>query len=237
MLLIKEIITNISFYCSWLDCGVLPFHQMQLLILLTADPSSQRPWCLFQLLPSVLDFCSMLPFHKWSLCFQPCNSNPFSYGSFLSWWVARSWPARFWWRSTWVWFLSKWRSLGFCFKWLFPLLQPVVHLLFEGTHFHLVCQTKLHLLLGWLYLLSTDDITHEPQISSWIGHQTDKVLLSLYSYSEMNTALHLLHLTSVASRNEVYLFLLECSFYTPFLSLFVYAVFVSHTALFLFDHG
>ena len=59
---------------------------------------------------------------------------------------------------------------------------------------------------------------------------------SPYSYSEMNTAMHLL--TSVASVNEVYLFfLLECFFYIPFFSLFVYAVFVSLTALFLFDHG
>ena len=104
--------------------------------------------------------------------------------------------------------------------------------------FHLVYQTKLHLPLVWLYLLSTDDIPQEPLISSWIGNQTDKVLLTLYSYSEMNTVVHLLHLISIVSVNEVYLFfLLTCSFYNPFLSQFICAVFVSHTALFLFDYG
>ena len=181
----------------------------------------------------------MLPFHKWCLCFQFCNSNPFSYGSFLSSWVARLWPVRFWWRSTW----------GISFQKMIPwiLFQQVtpppasascVSCVWRYTRFHLVCQNKLHLPLARLYLLLTDNTPREPLISSWIGHQTDKVLLSLYSYSEMNTAAHLLHLASVASVNEFYLFfLLERSFYNPLLSLFDYAVFVSHTTLFLFDQG
>ena len=116
------------------------FSSNQLLILSTADSSSQRPCSLFQILPLFLDsgsfcfiLCRMLPFHKWRLFFQFCNSNPFSYGSFLSWWVARLWPARFWWGSTWMWFLPKWRLVEFSFEWLFPSLQPVVYLVFEGT--------------------------------------------------------------------------------------------------------
>ena len=48
--------------------------------------------------------------------------------------------------------------------------------------FHLVCQTKLHLSLVWLYLLSTDDIPREPLILSWIGHQTSKVLLTIFIF-------------------------------------------------------
>ena len=80
------------------------------------------------------------------------------------------------------------------------------------TRFHLVCQTKPHLPLLWLYLLSIDNIPPEPLMPSWIGHQTDEVLLSLYSHSELNTEVDLWHLSSVASVNEVHLFfLLECS--------------------------
>ena len=101
------------------------------------------------------------------------------------------------------------------------------------ARFHLVCQAKLHLSLVWCFVLLTDDILCEPLISSWIGHQTVKVLLSPYSYSEMNTAVHLLHLTSVARVNEFYLFFLpDCSFHSPFFSVFIYDVFVSHTACF-----